>query len=218
MGANIEKEHEHPTLDGIVTETTPRTEPPENRKCNCPSGAVPVQSGKPTTNGCGPDWAEAAGLMKTIGFLTGGEQFTPCCNEHDRCYEQCAIGNENLRLFPGDGTAGKTKEECDDAFLSCMLGIVDGLVDRLPENEIQVPPASIESFRVDAKEKAPTRFHRFKKYIHDSARRKWFRGDLRERIMQKWRIRVRWTGHRILPPKQQARLTAGAVRHAGPVA
>jgi len=49
---------------------------------------------EPYSNGCG-----SYGLSVKSEF-----GFTPCCDEHDKCY----------------GTCGKTRKACDDAFLACM--------------------------------------------------------------------------------------------------
>lgn len=51
---------------------------------------------KPKPNGCG---TKGMTIIKNFN-----PQFTPCCNNHDRCY----------------GTCGNSKEYCDNSFKNCM--------------------------------------------------------------------------------------------------
>jgi hypothetical protein len=62
-----------------------------------------AQGGRdPQANGCG-----SAGIG---GYLVPDYKFTPCCDVHDLCYDNCANGK---------------KENCDSQFGSCMHSVCD---------------------------------------------------------------------------------------------
>ncbi|KAF0977046.1 hypothetical protein FDP41_003699 [Naegleria fowleri] len=72
-----------------------------NAKCpNLPSCKTPKPNFKPSYNGCGPRQSE---LMRRLGSILF-DSFTPCCNEHDMCYETC----------------GQVREDCDRKLYECM--------------------------------------------------------------------------------------------------
>eukprot|EP01087_Luapelamoeba_hula_P000629 TRINITY_DN10477_c0_g1_i1.p1 TRINITY_DN10477_c0_g1~~TRINITY_DN10477_c0_g1_i1.p1 ORF type:complete len:186 (+),score=19.08 TRINITY_DN10477_c0_g1_i1:1-558(+) len=66
----------------------------------CPRSGMRIgaRSGHvPSSNGCG-----AMGMMASSAF-----DFTPCCDEHDKCYDTC----------------GQLRSECDDKFQACMAAL-----------------------------------------------------------------------------------------------
>lgn len=71
----------------------------ESIPCNHPGGGEGCLRRRPCylsfPNGCGTD-------DMPVNPRTGGVDFTPACNEHDTCYDNCAM----------------TKQQCDDAFRS----------------------------------------------------------------------------------------------------
>ncbi|XDB51189.1 PREDICTED: group XIIA secretory phospholipase A2 isoform X1 [Capra hircus] len=70
-------------------------------KCSDGSKPFPRYGYKPSPpNGCG---SPLFGVHLNIGIPS----LTKCCNQHDRCYETC----------------GKSKNDCDEAFQSCLSKI-----------------------------------------------------------------------------------------------
>lgn len=61
----------------------------------------------PKANGCGTGWTSIIGGWTTDNF----HDLSPCCNEHDTCYDLCHMGT------------WMTQEKCDDHFKRCMMKI-----------------------------------------------------------------------------------------------
>jgi len=53
---------------------------------------------------------QSLGIKVTTDF-----EFTPCCDEHDLCYERC----------------GSVRDECDSEFSRCMKDICDTETDKV---------------------------------------------------------------------------------------
>ncbi|KAG2387201.1 hypothetical protein C9374_001533 [Naegleria lovaniensis] len=87
-----------------LTSSTPLV----NAKCpNLPSCKTHRAGFKPRFNGCGPRHSEIMRLLGSILF----DSFTPCCNEHDKCYETC----------------GNSRETCDQIMYKCMVNTCNKL-------------------------------------------------------------------------------------------
>eukprot|EP00128_Syssomonas_multiformis_P015774 Colp12_sorted_trinity150504_noHs@2531 len=86
-----------------------------NNDCEftCPAGEKAVNNPDhvQTTNGCG-----VAGLTIENVF-----NFTPCCDEHDICYDTC----------------GANKKKCDDKFKKCLLKVCKKLRDTEEKEKCQ---------------------------------------------------------------------------------
>jgi hypothetical protein len=72
----------------------------------CPN-RVPVPGYRPTVNGCGP-----SGFGWTIPDSWGRANFTPACNQHDRCYGTC---NSNRRVCDNQ-MRRQMKRECNRVY------------------------------------------------------------------------------------------------------
>ena len=73
---------------------------PADGHCRPTTVKSPKPGHVPTHNGCG---AEGGSIPIPQGF--GSAPFTPACNEHDHCYENCAM----------------SQAECDDEFFGGMV-------------------------------------------------------------------------------------------------
>lgn len=69
-------------------------------QCHCANSSQKiVQVGKPTINGCGPEFIPPS-VVKYFNVF----QFKHCCDAHDACYGKC----------------GSSRRDCDDTFNSCL--------------------------------------------------------------------------------------------------
>jgi len=67
---------------------------------------------KPSYNGCGPEGKGALGKpLAALAHLLGDGRMTPCCNQHDLCYDHCTV----------------EKATCDANLNTCMRAICDEL-------------------------------------------------------------------------------------------
>jgi hypothetical protein len=91
---------------GVVSTVALARTPQRVAAALCPN-RVPVPGHRPTINGCGP-----SGFGWVVPDSWNRANFTPACNQHDRCYGTC---NSNRRACDNQMRA-RMKRECNRVY------------------------------------------------------------------------------------------------------
>lgn len=86
----------------------------DNATCACPAGKTAVTTKQPSSNGCGPEWANKFGFNAVVADIVPGK-YQPCCDTHDICY----------------GLPNVSKRGCDNTFRECLINKADGIVEHI---------------------------------------------------------------------------------------